>query len=147
MSWLVPSVIATLTGSVILSLVFFYLYHVHRRDYLGIWSLSWTVYTLRFVLILISQADLQTSVLQPLIHLVTLASGFVLLWGTHRFARRRFNPLLLVLGGLTAGWIVVGTVARVSFLTMTSPAFLTLGAVYVWTGWTILRTEIGRAHV
>ena len=49
MTWLMPSAIATMAGTALLALMFYYLYFVDRNEYLVIWAISWTVYFIRFI--------------------------------------------------------------------------------------------------
>ena len=49
MSWLVPSMAATIIGTLALVFVHFYLFVQYRERYMGVWSMSWAIYTLRHV--------------------------------------------------------------------------------------------------
>ena len=53
MSWLAPSVIATMAGTALLTFTYYYLYAQDRKKYLGIWAVSWSIYFTRFIFMLL----------------------------------------------------------------------------------------------
>ena len=81
MDWLLPSVVAALTGTVVLVSIYAYLYRTYRTLFLGIWTLGWAVYVIRFVfeLLLIFH---NTPLLNIAHEFTTLLSSMLLLcWG------------------------------------------------------------------
>jgi len=53
MAWLTPAVISTLAGSLILTFIYAFLYFKEKQRFLSIWAISWLIYSLRYVFILI----------------------------------------------------------------------------------------------
>jgi len=142
MAWLIPSLIATLSGTLVLTFVYFYLYAQDREKYLGIWAWGWGIYALRFIF----QLGIQLGVGPPTIlnianQAVSLISGVFLMWGIFILLQ---NPLPLGwLIGAAIGlfWIVFATLADISFMWQTLPVFIFLAAIYVWTGVIFLRLK------
>ena len=142
MQWLTPSIIATLVGTILLAGVYFYLYYTYRHDYLLIWLWAWGLYGSRFVFELIGISSL--SILVTIVtHSVTLLSGILLLWGTFRFTGRPFSHVWIVVGIASVAWITISSLLDASFLLITAPSFTLLAGLYVWTGLSIIRSEIG----
>lgn len=49
MPWLIPSVIAAMTGTIILTYVYFYLYYQDRQRFLYIWGIGWSFYIVNHI--------------------------------------------------------------------------------------------------
>jgi PAS domain S-box-containing protein len=137
MTWLFPSIVATLMGTVILTCTFFYLYSYDRRKFLCIWATAWLVYAARygFMLLLISPRPLlpETSLVIAN-QLAALISGMLLLWGSYVFIRKSLPQAWLFFALIDAGWIAAASLAGFSFYQLTIPTFFFLGTVYIMTG-------------
>jgi len=140
MSWLLPSVIATLAGTVILAFMYFYLYFVDKEKYLGVWAISWTVYSLRFVFMIFYLVIMKHPALLLFNQLFALWSGILLLWGTMIFIQKKMNTTWILTASVISLWIIYTTLfirSSISFVSL--PSYLFLGFVYIWTGISILR--------
>ncbi len=142
MPWLLPSVIATLTGTSVLVFIYLYLFVKDRKDYLGIWSVSWSLYFIRYVFTLWIIIDRETPILLIANQLASFLSGVFLLWGTYRFIGIRFPRIFIY--GICVGifWVIISVSVKLSFLMMTLPTFAFLAIVYIWTGFTFIRSNI-----
>ena len=50
MPWMIPAVAATLFDTLVLVFVYFYLFSQYRERSVGLWPLSWPLYTLRLLM-------------------------------------------------------------------------------------------------
>lgn len=144
MTWLVPSVIATLASTLVLSGTYFYLYSHDRQRFLLIWGFGWLTHASRDVFTLLELAHhplFNPTLLFIANQLTALISGILLLWGTYMFMRRSFPRAWLFFTLADACWIVIGSRLNLSFSAQTLPTYFFLGFVYIWTGTVILRHQ------
>ena len=147
MEWLVPSIIATLIGTIVLASSYSFLYFSDRRRYLGIWCISWCLYSIRFILMLFyvhSTSESHRTVLLISNQLVTLASGMFLMWGAYVFIRRKMPAYIVYLSISIAIYIVFIGYIDHSIFYISLPTFLFLGFVYFWNGIIFLRQNIAK---
>ncbi|WP_020585504.1 PAS domain S-box protein [Desulfobacter curvatus] len=140
MSWLLPSVIATMIGTILLLFTYFYLYLIDNKKYLGIWTISWAIYTTRFVFMLCFIKGYISPFFLIANQLSTLVSGIMLLWGTYCYSNKKFPTVWIYLSVGIIGWVFVSTVQKFSFLFITLPTFSFLAAIYISTGILFLRS-------
>ncbi len=139
MSWLVPSMVATILGTLALVTFYFYLFIQYRERYMGVWAVSWAIYTLRHVLELSILLTPGSPILTIGNQVSALMSGIFLLWGTYLFRGKAF-PRGWTYGSIAgAAWIITAVLSRFPFRVLTLPTFVLLGAIYVWTGFGFLR--------
>jgi len=138
MSWIFPSVIATTVDTLILVLVYLYLYFQNRERYLGIWTLGWSIYMLRFAFELWMVGGTESVVPLVAIQITSFVSGLFLLWGTYIFLGKKISPLWIYGAGLTILLMAVGILSGASFIAATLPAFAFLGIIYIWLGSSLL---------
>lgn len=134
MAWLVPSVIATLSGSLTLAFVYEFLYEQDRKPYLRTWMWGWMIYAGRYALQLIIASYHQTPLLFTGNQWLSLLSGVFLLRGTYQFIGRDIPRVWWISTLVGMGWILVAAYAQVPFMVATLPTFTFLAWVYVWTG-------------
>lgn len=146
MPWILSSVIATLTGPALLSFIYFYLFYKDKKDYLGIWALSWSIYLLRYVFILWIIIDHETPLLLISTQAASLVSGVILLWGTYRFIGWRFPKIFVYLLCLGLFWIIFSNSIKLSFHVISLPTFSFLAFVYIWTGVSFIRSNVSDGH-
>lgn len=139
MTWLLPSIIACLAGSVVLVWVYGFLYGQYRERHIGLWTCGWIFYTLRFVLQLLDLTWLPWVDMQHLVHACVLLSGYYLFLGTAEFVNKPVGKGWhrgLILGLL---WIPVSHLADLGFFLTNLPIFFFYGLISIWTGLLILR--------
>jgi PAS domain S-box-containing protein len=141
MPWLLPSIIAVLGGTSVLTAVYFYLYGQDRQKFLLVWTAGWAVYLIRFCFMLAMLLEGESAFLNAAYHLSALVSGVLLLWGTHLFLGRRLHAAWIIAAASIGFWIIIAIVRNVPFFAFALPNFLFLGVVYILTGSVLLRVE------
>lgn len=140
MSWTISAVSATLFGTFLLTLVYWFIYKEYRERFLCLWSLSWTFYTVRFIFELLMQD--KTGSLQIILghQFSTLLSGLLLLMGTYSFLGKKVNELPLAPFILGSAWIITGTSVGFSWPVLNSPTFAFLAFINIWIGIVYLKS-------
>ncbi len=139
--WMLPSVIATLSGSLILTLVFFYLYYKYKYSFLGIWTISWAIYSTRFIFVIASFYS-TLPIFTPVIQAITLTSSFFLLWGTMEFLNKKTHKSWFYLWMFLILWIISATLLGISFTKLTIPVFLFVAVIYFITALYIYKSKL-----
>ena len=139
MPWLVPSVIATAAGTLILAICYAYVYSLDSRKYLKVWTISWSVYFFRYILLLIMLLWQKHPFLLIGNQLACLISGVFLLYGTYLFINKKFPRIFVYLSMTGAAWIFISILNGYSFLLMSLPTFSFLAYIYIWTGYMFLK--------
>jgi two-component system, cell cycle sensor histidine kinase and response regulator CckA len=134
MPWMIPAVVATLFDTLVLVFVYFYLFNQYRERSVGLWTLSWTLYTLRLLFELWTLLSGESACRMIGNQTASLLSGLLLLGGAYAFQEKTLPRWWIY--GSAAGvlWIVGAVLSGVSFTLLTLPTFLLLGAIYVLTG-------------
>jgi PAS domain S-box-containing protein len=140
MSWLLPALTANVSSACLLTLLYFYLYLQDRQPYLKIWTSSWAVYTVSFLLALFLMGNPSPGLFFAT-ELASLASAVLLLYGAYLFIKRPFPRLWLFGAIAVAFWLPIAISYDFSFLTTTLPVFLLIGGVHIWTGTIFLRSR------
>ncbi len=138
MSWIIPSTIAALSTTAVLTFVYAYLYAQERHHHLKLWAWSWAIYTVRFVFELLYADSPDTNLWMIGAQVASVASALLLFSGTLRFLNRRIRPYWFVAGALSFLWIIAASVMQMSLTLISLPTFLMVGALYILTGWTLL---------
>ncbi len=136
-SWLFPSIIASLAGGLILCLTYFALFYQDREKALFIWATGWALYSVRFVFmlfLLLPGAKGLDSLFLIANQLSALFSGVIILWGTHVFVNRKISRIWFFLTLLLTPWTIYAVLFAVPFRLMSLPCYLFLGTVYIATG-------------
>jgi len=140
MSWLSPSVIASMIGTILLLFTYCYLYLIDNKKYLGIWTISWALYTMRFIFMLCFIEGYKSPFFLIGNQISTLVSGIMLLWGTYCYSNKKFPKVWIYLSVVTVGWIIISILQEFSFLFITLPTFSFLAAIYISTGILFLKS-------
>ena len=141
MSWLSPSVIATMIGTILLSFTYYYLYLIDHKKYLGIWTISWAIYTTRFIFMLCFIEGYKSPFFLIGNQISTLVSGIMLLWGTYCYSNKKFPKVWIYLSVVIVGWIIISILQKLPFLLITLPTFSFLAAIYISTGILFLKSR------
>ncbi len=134
MDWLFPSVVATLTGTLVLMCAFLYLYYIDRERSMKVWTVSWFIYAGRFVFFLLILKQGKSDLLLIANQLSALTSGVLLLWGTYIWAERKMAKFWFAAYACAAAWIFISVPGNYSFHLLALPAFVFSGIVFIWTG-------------
>ncbi|WP_051260950.1 PAS domain S-box protein [Desulfovibrio inopinatus] len=139
MQCLMASVIATLSGTCILCVVYLYLYAIEKEHALRVWSLAWGLYSLRFIFLLLNISYGPSIWFSIANQGGALWSGFFLLQGACLFTHR---PLPQVWGWLSifcSVWICIAVPLTLDFRWISLPTFFLLGGLYCLVGFVFLR--------
>ncbi len=148
MSWLMPAVIITFAISIVLALVFFYLFAQERQRHLAIWTIAWAAYSFRFVFQILIVRHGYSEWYWFANQAATVASGILLLWGTFVFSGKKM-PLAWLYGGLLCcAWTVAALWFDLVFFWLTMPLSAFTAGIYIWTGVVLLgyREAQGLGH-
>lgn len=140
MSWIIPAVSATLLGTFLLSLVYWYIYKEYRERFLYVWSLSWTFYTVRYIFELFLQYKVESTLVVFGHQFTALISGVLLLVGTNLFMGKRITKwpyVPLILGTV---WIIFAMITDLSWPLLNIPTFAFLAFVNTWIGLVYLKS-------
>nr|MBF0222693.1 PAS domain S-box protein [Desulfobulbaceae bacterium] len=140
MVWLFPSVVATFTGTIALAVVYSYLAVSEKQSCVKKWAIGWWLYALRYVFMMLMLKTASHPLLIIANQSATLISGVFLLWGTYEFIGRKMPGYWFIVSLAIQLWIVGACYAKLPFLLFTIPTFTFLGAIYIWTGCTFLRS-------
>ncbi len=141
MDWLIPSIIASLSGSLVLLAAYLFLYLTEKERCLGVWTASWFVYTLRMGAMLGWSVMGQPGWLLAANQLCTLWSSLLLIWGAFLFSGLTLSRwwTFAVLAGSV--WIIAGIPAGMSMTWLSLPTFTIVALAYIWTGVLLLRAK------
>ncbi|MBU1611817.1 MAG: PAS domain S-box protein [Proteobacteria bacterium] len=140
MTWLFPSIIATLVGTTLLFALFLYLYGKKQHRFLLLWSVSWLLYSCRLALMLLMLHSQDTSWALIFNQSFALWSAVALFFGTAWYiGKPRLKRTILIPTLLCNIWIVFSILSQQSFMIISLPTFTFSGMVYVWTGWILIR--------
>jgi PAS domain S-box-containing protein len=140
-NWLVPALTAALGGTLLLALVYYYLYSRYRQRYLGVWSWAWSVYAFCFVAELIEVFTGFSSGAAVISQSVTLLGSILLLYGTYGFLSKPLPLAWVATGAVGMLWMLLATLLEADFLILATPTAIITAAGYLWTGWVILRSR------
>ena len=140
--WLIPALAAALAGTILLALVYYYLYARYRQRYLGVWSFAWSVYALRFVAELIGALTGFSSGAAVASQSVTLISSILLLSGTYGFLSKPLPRVWVAAGAVGMLWMLLAALLEARFLILATPTALVTAAGYLWTGRVILHSRM-----
>lgn len=139
MTWLIPGLTATTTLTLLIGLIFIYLWHEEKEKYLLLWAISWCAYSLRFITHLLIIQNILPHAGIIFQNSVTVISGLFIIWGTYVFQEKRLNVIWLYASGLAILWEFVAEIGRLPFLLADLPNSLFVGWMYAWTGQMMLR--------
>lgn len=132
---------ATFASSVLLAIVYYYLYFHEHKSYLRIWSVAWLIYSIRYFFDLLSLTMGGSPILLLCNQLSAMVSGAFLVWGTYVFLGLRFPRAWIYLTAAGLLWITIAVISDWPFILITIPTFAFLGAIMVWTGVVFVRTS------
>lgn len=138
MSWLLPTITACLTGSLVLFFFFFYLYRAYREKAFLLMALAWLINSFKFIFELTGITD--PSDLQIILaNITSITSGILLLHGTSCLMGKPISRAWTAIAATGILWLIVAKASGAQFLFMTVPACAVLSAIYIFTGFKIIR--------
>ncbi len=124
---------ARFISSLILTVLYFYLYKVQDEDYLGIWGVAWLFYLNNYVIRILVPAD-SWFYTHLIFEINTLAITFCFLWGGYKIFGQRISPVWKILFVITTIWLILSFAYNWTIFGMpygiSSNLFFTLGTIY-----------------
>ena len=142
MPWLFPSIVACLSGTLVLFLVYIYLYATYHERFLGIWAASWGLYALRFIANLAMLVQGNSPFLLFVSEASTTFSAFLLLSGTSIFVSTKTHNLWVYGTGFALIWTAIGIYKEFPFVLLTTPSYLLTAAIFIWMGYRIFKSDL-----
>jgi len=134
MEWLLPSVIASLCSSLVLSLVYLYLFLHYRDRYMLCWTASWGLYTLRYAAVLTSVLVGGHPLLVFFVQAFAISSGVLLYFGAVMYRGKPLGKGWHLVHALAIVYVAAAVSLKVPFLWLTLPAFMFMAYVYIRLG-------------
>lgn len=131
--WIFPAVTASLTGTVILCLVYMYLYSQEKELFLRTWAYSWIIYGLRFIFVLVG-ITFQIKSLSVLVLFAVIISSVLLLQGTYQFLKREMPIWWFISAGVVCFWALISTGLLLPAWAGLLPVYLFAGTANIQTG-------------
>lgn len=146
MEWFVPSIAATLAATVVLALVYAFLYLYERKPALGLWTLAWISCSFRY-LVELGWYDRRAGAAYALgMQEFSLLMGLFLIWGCFAWKRRRLPAVWWIAAIACAGWGIVGFAFDWNRRWTSLPIFLFTGVALLMTGLSFWkRNDLGRS--
>jgi two-component system sporulation sensor kinase C len=134
-----PSVV-NLSGTLLMSLIFAYLYVSYRERYMGIWLASWLIYFCRTALFDSGMFGWMQFTLEfSLYQVMSIVSALTFTYGTFLFIGRRMNTLWLYGGAAASLLSAIFTEMQLPFVYKLLPIACFCGPIYIWVGTIFIR--------
>ena len=147
MTWLIPSVTATLISSIVLSFAYLVLSYIEKQKHLWIWFFAWITYSLRFIFMLL-YINYPEIILFAVLNLnFSLLSGLLLYWGTISWQKLKIRKSIVFIGALLSVNSVIGNLVNSDFYYQTAPIYIYIGIIYLGLGWRYLKSKESRFGV
>jgi len=144
MLWLLPTLIANCVTTVVLVLIYGFLWWQERQRFLWWWTAAWAVYLGRFLFMLPLAMGWESSWLLLGNQLCVLVSAWLLLQGSASLIGRRLPWPWWWLTGLVALWIPIGLVWPVKFQAQTLPIMWFSAVVFIAAAIMLWRSDLPR---
>lgn len=141
MTWLMPSVTATLIGTVVLAATYSYLYSQEKKNYLKTWTLAWCAYAVRYIFMLIMLTGQKNAYLLICNQSAALLSGILLLYGTCQFTNQKRPFYMAVIFCIGQIWIFTANLLDMTFMVTSLPTFVLQSAIFIWTGLIFIKSS------
>ncbi len=126
MSWILPSSISVLVATLIMALIYWYLYAIHRYRHLKLWAIGWSVYSLRFIFLLVEVTVGKALWLTCGYQIAAIVSAILLIWGTQLFLQATMSLWWGALGFWGVVWTITGNYLGLQPMLIVVPIFCLL---------------------
>ena len=134
MGWIIPALISSICGTVLLVAVYCYLYSFEKTQFFLLWSIGWGFYLLRLFAMLIDTLLGGTIVFSALYLELAILSSFFIVYGTYEYSDKKMNRLWFVAGFFNELWVIIAYVFHIQFMILMLPPFLYMACIYILTG-------------
>jgi PAS domain S-box-containing protein len=140
MLWIIPAMVGSMCGTSILFIVYFYLFKVEKKNFIGVWAISWFLYiiSLIFSLLLVIDGDFKIYRIGELIF--SIISSFFLIKGINEILNKAISKWLLFIFSIDILWVSLATVLEIDNMKIIIPTLYMIGIVYIWCGIMIMKT-------
>lgn len=141
MVWLLPALVATSAISILVSVVYFYLFKQEGQRYLAIWAGCWFMYSLRFIIHALVVQDVLPPGMIIVQQATSLISGYLFIFGTYLLLEKDFSKIWIFSASICFLWTVIATWLSFSFLLIHIPTAIFLALIFAVSGYAILKSE------
>lgn len=140
MLWIIIAIIGSMFGTSVLFIIYFYLYKVEKKSFIGIWTISWFIYiiSLIFSLLLEIHGDFKIYRIGTLVF--SIISSYFLIKGINEVLDKDTSSWLLLVFVLDTLWVILATLLGLDNISIVFPALYMVGMVYIWCGFMIMKT-------
>ncbi|MCP4675387.1 MAG: hypothetical protein GY854_07765, partial [Deltaproteobacteria bacterium] len=133
MGWRESGVTTILAGTLLLALIYAYLYRQHKRSFLGLWALAWISSTVHYSFRLAIDIVGLSSPLYFVCQMMSLTTSMCILWGAFVFAGKSSHRGWLVVVHVVVLWMGIMVFSE-SAAWLMIPVSLFVGYAYVRAG-------------
>ncbi|WP_418791872.1 PAS domain-containing sensor histidine kinase [Phosphitispora sp. TUW77] len=128
------AIIAMVSTTFMLSLVYLYISQQKRERYIAFWGLSWAIYSLSFLFDIFYHPANDRAWLILEKQILYFVSILLLMWGTYLFLNKKLAKSLVYLVIIIIIFLIILPLFKISYSTLTLPSSLLLSLLPVWTG-------------
>lgn len=148
MSWMFPSISLIVCSTTILTILYYYLYYIEKRAFLGIWALSWTMYLIAQIGTLFSISGVNSYFLMVFNNILFISSLLFLLLGAYNFMNKQMPWKWFVAFSILAiSWFMYATNLHKTLIVSTVPISIVIGLSTIWIGIIFLKYQEGQIHL
>ncbi|MCP4674160.1 MAG: response regulator [Deltaproteobacteria bacterium] len=129
MEWNLSSLITTIAGTALLTLVYGFLFWKDRRAYLGLWAGGWGFGTLRYVILVQIPHGVDGWVGATLDHFLLLLSGLLLLYANALFVGKHITRRWAIFTVLATIWLAGSRLLNLHPLAIAIPPTVVMAAL------------------
>jgi PAS domain S-box-containing protein len=141
-AWFLPGIIASLSGSIILSAIYAYVAQDSKERSMQIWTAGWVTFATGQLLELLSYYGLALFILPSLSSACILVTAILLLWGSYSYINKRIPLIWPLGGGIAFLWIMVGPILNFSLFLYSLPASIFIAAININAGFLFFLTPV-----
>ncbi|TGK36400.1 PAS domain S-box protein [Leptospira gomenensis] len=138
-SWIIPSILFALTASIILNLVYLFLYLTERHRFLFFWLLSWFFQMFFLSGELIRSFFESIEFVEVAVHCADLLRGYFLLAGCFLFSKKEMPKLVYPVFGAGIVWVFLEEIYFPGSYIASLPIYTIVGGAHVYSGILFLR--------
>lgn len=135
------SVITSILSTIILFVVYIYLYTNERKNYIKYWAISWLYYMIRDILTLFIKGNTYDNILISIGNMAFILSSYYMLKGTYEFLEKKLNEGWIRLIIFLFAWVIAGNIMKLNFTIYSIPVYFFMGVVYILTGIAFMKAK------
>ena len=128
------SLLATISGTIAVLLVYIYLYVQYKESFIGLWILSWLIHLIRSIFFKMPTFAGAGVEFQISFQILSILSSLLLVWGTNKFINKRVSRLWLYGAIISSGLSYFAIGLHQDFFYKALPSCTFISSIYIWTG-------------